>query len=160
MQKSPYYAFLKSDGKKSDCLLFGIFFHSMKTKKHKQTSTARSSSNQTFIQAFQKHTPNETSHRRRRPALVIYYFLLARALLTNSSSPVDDQGHPGAADPSAGAGKGAGALQGLLQSLHHVSQGQDAEREPAAQRLRAPRGRGPRRARPLERQQRQQSPAG
>ncbi len=39
----------------------------------------------------------------------------------------DDRSDPGAADPPAGAGEGAGALQGFLQQIHHLSQGQDAE---------------------------------
>ncbi len=46
----------------------------------------------------------------------------------------DDRSDPGAADPPAGAGEGAGALQGFLQQIHHLSQGQDAERESPKER--------------------------
>jgi hypothetical protein len=42
----------------------------------------------------------------------------------------DDPSHSGAADPPARAGEGSGALQGLLQQIHHLPQGQNAERKP------------------------------
>lgn len=57
------------------------------------------------------------------------------SLLITRTRIADDQGDTGAAYPSAGAGEGAGVVQGLLQQVHHVPEGQDAEREPAAQRL-------------------------
>lgn len=50
----------------------------------------------------------------------------------------DDQGDTGAAYTSVGVGKGTRVVQGLLQQVHHVPKGQDAEREPAAQRLQPP----------------------
>ena len=48
----------------------------------------------------------------------------------------DDQVNTSPAHPPPGAGEGSGAVQGLLQSLHHVPQRQDAEREPPEERLR------------------------
>ena len=41
----------------------------------------------------------------------------------------DYNGHPSPSDTPPGAGEGAGAVQRLLQPVHHVPQGQDAERE-------------------------------
>lgn len=69
---------------------------------------------------------------------------------------VDDQGDTGAADSPARVGKGSGAVQGLLQQVHHVPEGQDAERESATQRLQSPWARHG----PVEWQQWQQSLAG
>ena len=40
---------------------------------------------------------------------------------------LDDPWDPSAPDPPAGAGESSGALQGLLQQIHHLPQGQDAE---------------------------------
>lgn len=57
------------------------------------------------------------------------------SLLISRTRIADDQGDTGAAYPSAGAGEGTRVVQGLLQQVHHVPEGQDAEREPAAQRL-------------------------
>lgn len=68
----------------------------------------------------------------------------------------DDQGDTGAAYPSAGAGEGTGVVQGLLQQVHHVPEGQDAERELAAQRLQPTWTRHG----PVEREQWEQSVAG
>uniref|UniRef100_A0A8D8JJ70 (northern house mosquito) hypothetical protein n=1 Tax=Culex pipiens TaxID=7175 RepID=A0A8D8JJ70_CULPI len=47
-----------------------------------------------------------------------------------------DQSAAGAADTPARAGKGAGAVPGLLHALHRLPAGQDAVGEPAAVRLR------------------------
>lgn len=52
--------------------------------------------------------------------------------------PIDDQGDTGAADSSTRIGEGSGAVQGFLQQVHHVPEGQDAEREFATQRLQPP----------------------
>lgn len=68
----------------------------------------------------------------------------------------DDQGDTGATHSPIGAGEGAGAVQGLLQQVHYVSERQDAERESVAQRLQPSRARHG----PVEREQRQQSVAG
>ena len=65
----------------------------------------------------------------RLPLLPVYFFHLFKTMLSNLFP--DDPSHPSAADPPAGAGEGAGALQGLLQQIHHLPQGQDAEREPS-----------------------------
>jgi hypothetical protein len=44
----------------------------------------------------------------------------------------DDKSNSGFADPLAGTGEGTGAMQRFLQSLHHLPEGQDAERELAS----------------------------
>lgn len=69
----------------------------------------------------------------------------------------DDKSHSSAADSSVGAGEGAGIVQGLLQQVHHLPEGQNAEREFIAKRLFAPRTR---RGTLERRQQRQQPLAG
>lgn len=51
---------------------------------------------------------------------------------------VDDQGDTGATNSSTRTGKSAGTVQGLLQQIHHMPEGQDAKRESAAQRLQSP----------------------
>ena len=48
----------------------------------------------------------------------------------------DDQSHPSATDPPSGTGESSGALQGLLQPLHHLPQGQNAIGKLAPVRLR------------------------
>ena len=68
----------------------------------------------------------------------------------------DDQGDTGATDSPTRAGKSAGAVQGLLQQVHHVPEGQDAKRESATQRLQPPWARYG----PVEWQQREQPFAG
>lgn len=73
-----------------------------------------------------------------------------------SHANVDDQGDTGTADSPTRAGKGAGAVQGLLQQVHHVPEGQDAERKSATKRLQPPWTRHG----SIEWQQRQQSLAG
>lgn len=55
-----------------------------------------------------------------------------------ASANADDQSDTGAADSPTRTGKSAGAVQGLLQQVHHVPEGQDAERESATQRLQSP----------------------
>lgn len=42
----------------------------------------------------------------------------------------DGKGHPGVEDPLVGVREGQWTLQGLLQSLHHLPQDQDAQRQP------------------------------
>ncbi len=69
------------------------------------------------------------SERSRCCGSTCWYYLLREHLLFS-----DDRSNPGAADPPVGAGKGAGALQGFLQQIHHLSQGQDAERESPQER--------------------------
>jgi len=71
-------------------------------------------------------------------------------------SLADDQGNTGTAHSSTGAGESPGIVQRLLQQVYHVSEGQDAEREPATQRLQPPRARHG----SVEWKQRQQSVAG
>lgn len=69
---------------------------------------------------------------------------------------VDDQGDTGATNSSTRTGKGAGTVQGLLQQIHHMPEGQDAKRESATQRLQSPWTRHG----SIEWQQREQSFAG
>jgi hypothetical protein len=44
----------------------------------------------------------------------------------------DDKSNSSFADPLAGTGEGTGAMQRFLQPLHHLPQGEDAERKLAS----------------------------
>lgn len=80
-----------------------------------------------------------------------------RALTSSCLKRVaDDKSHTGAANSSTRIGEGPGTLQGLLQQIHNVSKGQDAERKSSAKRLQSS---WPRHG-SVQRQQRQQSVTG
>lgn len=68
----------------------------------------------------------------------------------------DDQSDTGATYSPIGVGEGARVVQGLLQQVHHMFEGQDAERESVTQRLQPPWARHG----SVEWKQRQQSVAG
>ena len=90
---------------------------------------------------------NQTENKRER----------SRALTSSCFNRIaDDKSHTGAANSSSRIGEGAGTLQRLLQQVHYVSEGQDAERKSATKRLQSS---WPRYG-SVQRQQRQQSVTG